>query len=268
MPPTRPHFQDQIQDRDERSSKLRDLLHMHNVGVLDEDGTLGPAVRCWTPAPPKLLGPALVGKEATVRFEADGSWTSLENTTKKRQRARKFFPDKATRLATARTVRRATAVGRESLTWAPPVTFATSLKMPITNRQLPEEDPFRTKFVTFRATPRFHGKPRHDDVKIMVEENYGTRLYFAKCRGFFRDSLGEHFVALQWFNHHTRNQIDPTVQLPKLRLTNPHNNNASYAIMPATAIVNGALLVEMGEKHYAIMHPEEMAVLYDVSPNE
>ena len=93
MPPTRPHFQDQIQDRDERSSKLRDLLHMHNVGVLDEDGTLGPAVRCWTPAPPKLLGPALVGKEATVRFEADGSWTSLENTTKKRQRARKCFPD-------------------------------------------------------------------------------------------------------------------------------------------------------------------------------
>ena len=51
------------------------------------------------------------------------------------------------------------------------------------------------------------------------------------------------------------------VKLPKLTLANP-DTPASYSIMPATAIVNGALVVESGAKHYAIMHPKEMALLY------
>ena len=107
----------------------------------------------------------------------------------------------------------------------------------------------------------FHGRPRHDDVKMIVEENGGDALYFAKCRGFFRDGNGDHFVAVQWFNHTLNRNVDPTVKLPKLTLANP-DTPASYSIMPATAIVNGALVVQSGAKHYAIMHPKEMALLY------
>jgi hypothetical protein len=120
-----------------------------------------------------------------VRFEDDGPWTSLPSTRKKRRRARKLFPNRATRLATTRAVIRQTKPGRESFTWATLVTFATSSKMPITNGQLPKDGPFRTRLVTFRAPPMFHGKPRHGDVKMVVEENNGTALYFVKCRGFF-----------------------------------------------------------------------------------
>jgi hypothetical protein len=96
---------------------------------------------------------------------------------------------------------------------------------------------------------------------MVVEENEGDTLYFAKCRGFFRDGNGDHFVAVQWFNHTLNRNVDPTVKLPKLTLANP-DTPASYSIMPATAIVNGALVVESGAKHYAIMHPKEMALLY------
>jgi len=252
--------QAQIQSRDERSSKLRDLLHMHDVGILNDDGSLGPAT-VWTQAPPLLLAPALVGKEAPVRFEGTGAWTPLGNTRKKRKRARKLFPRKATLLGISGAVTRQTKPGRESLNWVLPVTFATSMKMPITNTQLPTNDQHRTKFVTFRAMQVFHGRPRHDDVKMVVEENEGDAFYFAKCRGFFRDGNGDHFVAVQWFNHSQNRSVDPTVKLPKLTLANP-DNPAAYSIMPATAIVNGALLVESGNKHYAIMHPKEMALLY------
>jgi hypothetical protein len=207
----------------------------------------------------------LVGKEAAVRFEVDGAWTAMANTRKKRRRARKLFPNANTRLATARAVTRQTKPGRGSLTWAAPVTFASSLKMPITNRVLPKDDPFRTKFVTFRAVALFHGKPRNDDVKMVVAQNNGTALYFAKCRGFFRDSNGDHFAAVQWHNHSVRRQVDPTVKLPRLTLANPDiPTSYLYSIMPATAIVNGALLVEIDGKHYAAMHPKEMAHLYDV----
>ena len=56
----------------------------------------------------------------------------------------------------------------------------------------------------------FHGRPRHDDVKMVVEENDGNACYFAKCRGFFRDGNGDHFVAVQLFNHTLNRNVDPT----------------------------------------------------------
>ena len=233
---------------------------MHDVGILNDDGSLGPSP-AWIQPAPLLLGPALVGKEAPVRIEDTGAWTPLGNTRKKRKRARKLFPRKATLLGISGAVTRQTKPGRESLNWVTPVTFATSIKMPITNTQLPTKDQHRTKFVTFRAMQMFHGRPRHDDVKMVVEENEGDTLYFAKCRGFFRDGNGDHFVAVQWFNHSQHRNVDPTLKLPKLTLANPAMP-AAYSIMPATAIVNGALLVPSGAKHYAIMHPKEMALLY------
>jgi hypothetical protein len=107
----------------------------------------------------------------------------------------------------------------------------------------------------------FHGRPRHGDVKMVVEENGGNALHFAKCRGFFRDGNGDHFVAVQWFNHSVHRDLDPTLKLPKLTLANPELP-ATYTTMPATAIVNGALLVKAGAKHYATMHPKEMALLH------
>ena len=45
---------------------------MHDVGILNDDGSLGPST-VWTQAPLMLLAPALVGKEAPVRFEDAGT---------------------------------------------------------------------------------------------------------------------------------------------------------------------------------------------------
>ena len=84
---------------------------------------------------------------------------------------------------------------------------------------------------------------------MIVEENGGDALYFAKCRGFFRDGNGDHVVAVQWFNYSQHRNVDPTLKLPKLTLANPEMPPA-YSIMPASAIVNGALLIPSGTKKW------------------
>jgi hypothetical protein len=55
---------------------------MHDIGILNDDGSLGSSA-AWIPPPPVLLAPALVGNEAPVRFEDTGAWKPLANTRKK-----------------------------------------------------------------------------------------------------------------------------------------------------------------------------------------
>ena len=101
--------------------------------------------------------------------------------------------------------------------------------------------------------------PRHDNVKVVVLEDGGVeRLFFTKCNGFFRDSNGTHFVALQWFKQADDGVVKPAVRLPRLKLAEVEAP-ASHSIMPATAITNGALVVGVGSSYYAVMHPSEQA---------
>ena len=151
---------------------MRDLLHLNSVGVINEDGTLGPP-GIWLPAQRPLLGPALVGAEVAIDFKPDGSWFSTAATQEKRRLALKMCPPVATRKAIGKCMLQATRPPNKALTWVPPITFARSMKMPIENHQEPIGDPDRVKPVTFRATCRFRGMPRHDNVKVVVLEDGG-----------------------------------------------------------------------------------------------
>ena len=213
----------------------------------------------WVPTHRPLLGPALVGAEVAIDFRPDGSWISTATTKEKRRLALKMCPPVATRKAIGKCMLKATRPPKKALIWAPPITFARSMKMPIENHQEPIGDPDRYKPITFRATSRFHGKARHDNVKVVVLEDGGVeRLFFAKCNGFFRDSNGAHFVALQWFKQVNDDVMEPTVRLPRLQLSQVEAP-VSHSIMPATAITNGALVVGVGSSFYAVMHPAEQA---------
>ena len=64
---------------------------MHDVGILNDDGSLGSSA-AWTHPPPVLLAPALVGKEAPVRFEDTGAWKPLGNTRKKKKKGTQIVP--------------------------------------------------------------------------------------------------------------------------------------------------------------------------------
>jgi hypothetical protein len=147
------------------------MLHLTQMGVMNEDGTLGPpALRA--PVAPILLAPALVGEEAAIAFKPDGRWTSLATTKKKRRSALRRCPPAATRNAIGRAVAKALRPGHATLAWDPPISFAPSLKMPITNEELPLDDPLRTANMTFRAMNKFQGKPRHDTVKVRTAITY------------------------------------------------------------------------------------------------
>ena len=140
--------QGQIEARAERSTKLRDMLHLYKLGVVRDDGTLGPPAT-WIPKRPPLLGPALVGPETKLDFKADGSWRPLANVhpfapVRSRKKSRKLLtsaPVPSTRAAIGLAVLR--AVRTSVLTWTKPITYCKGLKMPIENLSLPEDDPDR-----------------------------------------------------------------------------------------------------------------------------
>ena len=95
--------------------------------------------------------------------------------------------------------------------------------------------------------------------QVSVEQDGGVEeLYFAKCNGFFRDSSGQHFAALQWFQQRNHDVVEPTVRLPRLKLLQDDRTD-SHSIMPATCIVNGALVVGVETSYYAVMPPTELA---------
>ena len=85
--------------------------------------------------------------------------------------------------------------------------------------------------------------------------------YFGRCLAFFCDAIGDHYIALRWFEacNGDRNVIDPIVQMPRLQeacVTAP----ASYGVMPVTALLNGALLIPSGAIFYAVQSPRELDV--------
>jgi hypothetical protein len=58
--------------------------------------------------------------------------------------------------------------------------------------------------------------------------------------------------------------IDPVARLPKLQLA-PSNDVASYDVMPAKTIINGALLIEKDGFYWAIQSPRELARFEEIN---
>ena len=238
---------------------LRDMLHLGKVGAhLDEDGfgsmaakQVGPGPMDRTPATP----PTLVGTAHAARITG-GTWrknNKRPGTRRRKEQGRPHNPD--SRRALAKAIDRDIANG--VLNWQEPVEYSSAMKMTMVDRQTQPHDPKRLVLTTLRAKKTFQGRPTNDFVKVEVEDDNGQgRLYFAKCEAFFRDSRGEHYVALRWLDQSGPTTLNTTVRLPRLKLR-PTMMPKSYSVLPASSIHNGALLIAADEFYWAVMSPRE-----------
>ena len=140
--------------------------------------------------------------------------------------------------------------------------MASGMSLSLRNRLAPTNSKKRYVRRTFRATAKFHGKAMWDCVKFAVEGFDSTvKIFFGRCLAFFSDAIGDHYIAIRWFEacNGDHNVIDPIVQMPRLQeacITAP----ASYGVMPVTALLNGALVIPSGDLFYALQSPREQDV--------
>jgi hypothetical protein len=134
------------------------------------------------------------------------------------------------------------------------------LSITLIDRQASKGDMRRLVPVTLRAKNEYMGRARHADVKVALRptEDGRTHLFFARCHAFFRDSQDKHYVALQWYTAIGNSAVHPIALLPQLHFA-PDNDLASYDVLPVSCIVNGALLIQNGENHWALLSPREQA---------
>ena len=63
-------------------------------------------------------------------------------------------------------------------------------------------------------------------------------------------------MALRWYSEVPGTVVDPVVRLAPLTLA-PETLPQSYSVMPAHAILNGALIVPREKKFWAMLSPRE-----------
>ena len=94
-------------------------------------------------------------------------------------------------------------------------------------------------------------------------EGFGTtvKMFFGRCLIFFCDAIGDHYIAIRWFEacNGDHNVIDPIVQMPRVQEA-CIAATTSYGVMPVTALVNGVLLIPNGDLFYALQSPREQGV--------
>ena len=254
--------QAQIEERAERTWKLRDMLHLGQCGVaLDDDGYNAGAIpgpMIPTPSTP----PTLVGTAVRAKFRR-GRWLRPRKArwTKKPEsapaRGQKRHHQASGRKGLALVIQRDVENG--VLQWRKPVQYAPSMKLTVPDLQAPQHDPKRLVLITLRAMAKFQGRPCLDYVKVAVEGHSGrVQLFFALCEAFFQDADGVHYVGLRWLDKAGPDEVDEIVRLPRLKLR-PSGLRNSYSIMPAASIANGALLIAQGDFYWAVMSPREQA---------
>ena len=78
-----------------------------------------------------------------------------------------------------------------------------------------------------------------------------------RCRAFFVDARDNHFALVQWYRTVGNAAIDERAGLPVLKLEQDKHTR-SFDIMPVNSIVNGALIITMGNHAWAMMSPREV----------
>jgi hypothetical protein len=130
----------------------------------------------------------------------------------------------------------------------PPYTVSDTMRIPLQNRSVKRGAVNRIEVLTLRAKRHFFGKPRYDNVKVLVSIvplpcGRDHDIYFARCVAFFRDSENNHFAAVQWYDKAGPRRIQKQARLAKVKPMKV-NAYASYDIVPVGSILNGALLVK------------------------
>ena len=237
----------QMQLRDERTWTLRDLLGLagepptaaapkrnQDPDIDDTDAWYTPVQQPWPPS--------LVGNEWA--FGSVGEFGMP-----------KWLPP-PTAVALRRAINNARVGANPVLEWNPPIRAASQLKLTLVDLQQLPGAAKRLVKVTLRALPLFQGTPAQDYVTLDVAGDGHDRTHFGRCLCFFKDSDGNHFVAVQWLSEVEGAVVDPVTRLVPLTLSRPELT-ASYSVMPASAVVNGALIIEGGAKLWALQSPRE-----------
>jgi hypothetical protein len=117
------------------------------------------------------------------------------------------------------------SVAGSLIEWEGPIVVGSAITLTLENRQEPKHTRKRLVKITLRALRTFQGKLSYDNIKVLLEEDQGTKFYFGRCLLFFQDNKGNVFVAIRWYTNHMPNgeEIDPTVRLVKLKLAPLHN---------------------------------------------
>jgi hypothetical protein len=239
-----------MQNKDERAWMLHNVLVAANLSPVSniyhrDDNGLYPFVK--QPNTPEL--PSLRGK---VHALALPNCTDLPSHLTIEER-------KAVNLAIT------TGLTNHVIEWEAPVVVASQMTLTVENRQEPEHTGKRLVKLILRALPKYQGKPAFDNIKVLVEEDEGTKFYFGRCLLFFKDNSGCVFVAIRWYTNAVPNgnAVDPTVGLVRLKLA-PLNNvtraniHGSVSILPAGSIHNGALVIPFDTEYFALQSSTEL----------
>ena len=232
----------QIAKKDMKAWTLRDILHAGNLPRMEDRAATSDFF-----ATPYQKDAALVGKTYVFQIQNEGHGLPMSLSLDVRR-------------VLLRAVKRDLANG--VLQWRPPVMIGRSMSMSLRNRVAPIESKKRYVQSTFRATPAFHGRAMWDCAKFGVEGLDGkVKIFFGRCLAFFCDAIGDHYIALRWFEacNGDRNVIDPIVLMPRLKEACP-TAPASYGIMNVEALLNGALLIPNGDIFFALQSPREKHV--------
>ena len=232
----------QIAAIDMRAWTLRDVLHAGGLPTMEDDNAKDDFSR-----PLLMKEPSLVGKRSIFHYQSEEKGLPVSLAIDVRR-------------ALLRAIRNNLADG--VLQWRAPITIGKSMSLSLRNRLAPNQSKRRYVPSTFRAMNAFHGKAAWDCAKFAVEGLDGNvKIFFGRCLAFFCDAIGDHYIALRWFEacNGDRHVIDPIVQMPRLQeacVTAP----ASYGVMPVAALLNGALLIPSGDIFYAVQSPRELDV--------
>ena len=232
----------QIRKKDMRAWTLRDVLHAGGLPPMENRAANNTFVAVHAQKEASLIGKKTVFQ---IQNQDQGLPMSLGVVV---------------RSILLRAIKRDVANG--VLQWRTPITMGRSMSISLRNRLAPFESANRYVTTTFRATSAFHGKAIWDCAKFGVEGLDGrVKIFFGRCLAFFCDAIGDHYVALRWFeaSNGDRNVIDPIVLMPRLKESCP-TAHASYGIMNVEALLNGALLIPNGDFYYALQSPRETDV--------
>ena len=164
-----------------------------------------------------------------------------------------------TKEAIFKKIRAMTAGDAPLIQWKEPLQVHAQMKLTLRDSQLNPNDARSLESVVFRAVPRFQGVCGLDCIKVLVEsEGDESCIYFAQCMAFIQDAEDEYYVVVRWFetleNHYGFDNIS---HVPSFKLEQ-ENRPDSYCILPASAILNGAVMIPGKDNRYwALLSPKE-----------
>jgi hypothetical protein len=145
------------------------------------------------------------------------------------------------------------------LHWKEPLKVHSHMKLTLRDSQSNPDDPKSLESVICRAVPTFNGITAQDSIKVLIEdEEEHSSVYFAQCMAFIQDADDANYVVVRWFERlEDRYGFDNISHVPSFKLE-PDNRPDSYCILPAYAILNGAVMIPGKDNRYwALLSPKE-----------